>query len=67
MKFSVPEMSCGHCVATIEKAVKSVDPDAEIACDLASKTVEINSGSSASDINVAIKEAGYDSSLLETA
>ena len=67
MKFSVPEMSCGHCVATIEKAVKIVDPDAEIACDLASKTVEINSGSSASDMNVAIKEAGYDSSLLETA
>ncbi|MBV1897656.1 MAG: cation transporter, partial [Rhodobacteraceae bacterium] len=27
-KFSVPQMSCGHCKSSIEKAVASVDADA---------------------------------------
>lgn len=67
MKFSVPDMSCGHCVAAIEKTVKNADPDVEISCDLASKTVAINSDLPASDMKDAIKEAGYDSDLLETA
>jgi copper chaperone len=41
MKLQVPDMSCGHCVATITKAVTAADPDATVAADLASKTVQV--------------------------
>ena len=37
----VPDMTCGHCAQTVEKAVKSVDPSAEVKVDLAQKTVTV--------------------------
>ena len=40
-RFTVPDMSCGHCTAAIEKAVKSIDPTATVACDLETKTVAV--------------------------
>ena len=43
MKFHVPDMSCGHCTAAIEKALKTIDPDARVDTDLTSKTVTIAS------------------------
>ncbi len=41
MKFNVPDMTCGHCVATITRAVKAVDPAAAVKADLAGKTVTV--------------------------
>lgn len=59
MKFSVPDMSCGHCVATITKAVKAVDPTAAVTADLAAKTVTVESPAPAAAVARAIDEAGY--------
>ncbi|MCQ0092986.1 heavy-metal-associated domain-containing protein [Roseovarius sp. M141] len=28
--FHIPDMSCGHCKATVEKAIHALDPDARI-------------------------------------
>ncbi len=64
MKFSVPEMSCGHCTAAIEKSVKAADPAAEVACDLGSREVSIGSSLSGDALQAAIKEAGYDSTVV---
>ncbi|MGY9040020.1 MAG: heavy-metal-associated domain-containing protein, partial [Rhodobacterales bacterium] len=33
-RFSVPNMSCGHCTASIQKAIMAADPDATVSCDL---------------------------------
>ena len=41
MKFNVPDMTCGHCVATVTKAVKALDPVAEVKADLAGKIMFI--------------------------
>ena len=41
MTFTLPDMSCGHCVATVTKAVKALDSGAEVKADLASKTVTV--------------------------
>ena len=41
LRYSVPDMTCGHCAQAIEKAVKSVDPQAEVAVDLTSKEVTV--------------------------
>ncbi|ETA51111.1 heavy-metal-associated domain-containing protein [Ponticoccus alexandrii] len=61
MKFSVPEMSCGHCTTAIEKAVKAADPRASVACDLSARTVTVDSALEAGAIQAAMKDAGYES------
>lgn len=60
-KFSIPEMSCGHCVAAIEKSVKALDPKAAVKCDLDSRTAEIESAFGEDALALAIKDAGYES------
>lgn len=64
MRFSVPDMSCGHCVASIEKAVKAVDASADVACDLDTHVVEIGTSAGQETITSALRDAGYEASLL---
>ena len=60
ISFSVNDMTCGHCVSSITKAVNAVDPGARVRIDLAEHRVEIEpSGASAADLRDGIKEAGY--------
>jgi len=61
MEFSVPDMSCGHCTAAIEKAVKAADPAATVNCDLATHRVSVNTSLTGVDVGAAIKQAGYES------
>jgi copper chaperone len=58
--FEVSDMSCGHCVSAITKAVKQVDEDAQVRIDLATHRVEVEPAeASAEDLAQAIEEAGY--------
>ena len=41
LTFEVNDMTCGHCVSSITKAVKAVDQDAKVTADLAHKRVTI--------------------------
>ncbi|MBO9422977.1 heavy-metal-associated domain-containing protein [Labrenzia sp. R4_2] len=66
MKFSVPDMSCGHCVAAIEKAVLSKDPAAIVLCDLEQRTVDIEAPQTADELVEVIRAAGYELSPLAT-
>ncbi|MFV0515518.1 MAG: heavy-metal-associated domain-containing protein [Jhaorihella sp.] len=58
-KFAVPEMSCAHCTAAIEKGVKQADPAATVDCDLSDRTVSIQSGLDSATLVATIKDAGY--------
>lgn len=64
MKFKVPEMSCGHCVSAIEKAVETQEAGAQVICNLEDKTVEVVSSSSSTSIEAAIREAGFEPRLI---
>jgi copper chaperone len=58
--FQVDDMSCGHCVAAITRAVKEADPDAQVQVDLGSHRVSIEPGAAdAQALADAIREAGY--------
>ena len=60
IEFQVNDMTCGHCVSTITKAVKAVDKDATVRIDLAAHRVEIEpAGASANELGEAIRQAGY--------
>lgn len=65
MKFHVPDMSCGHCVATIENAVKTADPAAILRTDLDARTAEIDTTLSSDAISQVLATAGYPSTNLE--
>ena len=58
--FDVPDMTCGHCVATIDAALKRADPQADVRIDLATHRVEVDPGDAdAAALLEAIREAGY--------
>ncbi|MEP6791281.1 MAG: heavy-metal-associated domain-containing protein [Ramlibacter sp.] len=66
--FEVNDMTCGHCVGTITKAVKAVDKDATVRVDLGSHRVEIDGTTTgAPALGDAITQAGYTPVAIEGA
>lgn len=63
-KFSVPEMSCGHCKASIEKAVLDADAGAELSFDMEAREIEVDSTLDTAEIIATMKDAGYEASPL---
>ena len=56
----VPDMTCGHCVATIQSALKGADPQAQVRIDLAAHRVEIDPvHADTQALRLAIEDAGY--------
>ena len=60
MLFKVEDMSCDHCVATIAKTVRGLDPDAVVKSDLDTKIVDVTSSADPAAIQAALGEAGYE-------
>ncbi len=59
MTFNLPDMTCGHCVATVTKAIKTLDSTAEVKADLARKTVSVETSAPAGAVSKALEDAGY--------
>lgn len=58
--FEVNDMTCGHCVSTITRALNAADKDAQVEIDLSRHLVQIQPGGlSAEELSDVIKEAGY--------
>lgn len=62
--YKVPDLSCGHCVQTITRAVKGVDANATVSVDLQRKEVSVASEADSKRIAAALRDAGYDSEPL---
>ena len=60
-KLIIEGMTCGHCAARVEKALKEVDGVTTAKVDLGSKTanVELEHDIGQADFAKAIEEAGY--------
>ena len=59
LEFTVRDMTCGHCVGTVTKAVKGVEPQASVDIDLEHHLVRIDGASNAQAVESAIRDAGY--------
>lgn len=59
--FTIPKISCGHCVATISKELKEIDGVDRVAGDPQAKsiTVELQPPATASQIRAKLIEIGY--------
>jgi len=58
-KFSVPDMTCGHCKAAVEAALKGLDANASVDVDLETHVVSVNASGAVPPMIAALKEAGY--------
>jgi copper chaperone len=59
IEFTVKDMTCGHCAATITEAVKAVDPAGRLEIDLEARRVRVDSAMSAERFAAAISRAGF--------
>lgn len=57
--FNVPDMSCGHCTAAIEKAVTGADAGASLAFDLETHTVTVDSTLDDAALAGILEQEGY--------
>ncbi|GAB4043344.1 MAG: heavy-metal-associated domain-containing protein [Rubrivivax sp.] len=59
-RFVVNDMTCGHCVATVTRALQQADPAARVEIDLARHLVQVEGGTlDAPRVAALITEAGY--------
>ena len=52
-------MTCGHCEKAVARAIKQIDPAAEVVVDRAQNKVDVQSDQPREDLAKAIAEEGY--------
>ena len=57
--FTVTGMTCGHCEKAVTRALKQVDPQAEVQIDRAQSLVQVQSSQPREALAHAIAEEGY--------
>jgi copper chaperone len=57
--FTLPDMSCGHCVAAITQALKAADAQARIEIDREARTAKVDSALPRATLVAVLSEAGY--------
>ena len=58
--FAVSGMTCGHCEKAVIRAVKQVDPQAEVKIDRSLNKVDVESTQARELLSKAIAEEGYE-------
>jgi copper chaperone len=59
LEFKVDGMTCGHCEAAVQRAVRSVDPSAEVKVDRSAGRVAIATAAHPAALEAAIEAEGY--------
>lgn len=58
-QFHVSDMTCGHCEMAIRRAIRQLDPQAEVKIDRPESLVEVESAQPREALAAAIREEGY--------
>ena len=59
MELRIESMTCGGCAPTVTKAIQSVDPDAKIETNPATRTVKVETTATSAALQRVLEEAGY--------
>ncbi|RUS58653.1 copper chaperone [Pseudorhodobacter sp. E13] len=57
--LSIPDMSCGHCKAAVETAIRKLDPGAQVQVDLTTRRAEITSSQTVPAMIAALAAVGF--------
>ncbi|WP_417614023.1 heavy-metal-associated domain-containing protein [Oceanisphaera sp.] len=58
-EFTLPDMTCGHCVGVINDTLTALDAECEIEFDLLNHTITVNSRCTPQQLVNALTDAGY--------
>ncbi|ALI56768.1 heavy-metal-associated domain-containing protein [Celeribacter marinus] len=61
--FSVPDMTCGHCSASILQALEAVDDGVDIEVDMENREIDVRSNATDAAVLKALQDAGYPAEL----
>lgn len=62
--YAIPDMSCGHCKATVEQTVRGLDPSATLTFDMAARRVQITTSAAQPALLAALEAEGYPATAL---
>ncbi|HLR29728.1 MAG TPA: heavy-metal-associated domain-containing protein [Paenalcaligenes sp.] len=64
IKFQIPDMTCGHCVSTITKAIQAQYDGAQIEAEVETHTLTVNGIEDAEALEAIITKEGYSPARL---
>ena len=64
MKFAIPDMTCAHCKAAVERTIIDIDSGADVAVDLGAKTATVRTTAPVEAIVNALAAEGYPARLV---
>ncbi len=59
LEFTLPDMTCGHCVATVKRTLEALDPAAKVEIDLPSRLVKVDTSVDEERVRVTLVDEGY--------
>ena len=62
--LSVPDMTCGHCKASVLSALGAVAQAGEVAVDLATKTVTVTGAAKPETLLQALDQVGFPAAVI---
>ncbi|MCL4189568.1 MAG: heavy-metal-associated domain-containing protein [Rhodobacteraceae bacterium] len=63
IELAVPDMSCGHCRATVTAAIRASQPGAGVEIDTDARRVRVSGAEDAAALVAALAAAGYPASV----
>jgi copper chaperone len=60
MDLSIPDMTCGHCKASVTQALLALDPKAEVTVDLPARRASVRTSASAQAVLDALGAIGFE-------
>ncbi len=64
MKLSIPDMSCAHCKASVERTIIDLDSHADVVVDLNARTADVRTTAPAEAVLTVLKAEGYPATIL---
>lgn len=59
MQFHLDDMTCGGCARSVTKAIKTLDPEAQVDANPPARRVEISTTAAREQVVSALREAGF--------
>ncbi|EIO1886992.1 gold resistance metallochaperone GolB [Salmonella enterica] len=59
MQFHIDDMTCGGCASTVKKTILTLDANATVRTDPATRLVDVETSLSAEQISAALQKAGF--------